>query len=104
MGANRFRVLRFVETASLVAGLVVLVWWGAFHVGVARATQRDLERFAALRGVTAGAPDQSLWSPVRIRAWNQALREPVSAPLAVLRIPTIGLEVPVLAGTDDSTL
>ncbi len=104
MGLPRYRVLRFVETASLVAGLAVLVWWGAFQVGVARATQHDLERFAALRVLTAGAPDQSLWSPVRIRAWSQLVHEPVPAPIAVLRIPTIGLEVPVLVGTDHHTL
>jgi sortase A len=39
-----------------------------------------------------------------VSAWRQALSEPVPAPLAVLRIPKIRLEVPVLPGTDDRTL
>ena len=79
---------------------------GRFHVGVATSTRHDLERFAALQRVAleARTPDQSLWSPDRVSAWRKALREPAPAPLAVLRIPKIRLEVPVLPGTDDRTL
>src|SRR5262245_29128546 len=104
MGVIRRRVLPFVETSSLLLGAGILVWWGTFHITTARATQDDLERFATLRTFAAGAPDQSLWSPKRIRAWTEAVSQPVPPPLAVLRIPTIGLEVPVLAGTANSTL
>ena len=50
------------------------------------------------------APDLSLWDPERITAWRRALSEPAPPPLAVLRIPKIRLEVPVLRGTDDFTL
>lgn len=48
--------------------------------------------------------DMSLWSEKRIRDYKASLREHVDLPLAVLRIPKIGLEVPVLEGTDDLTL
>ncbi len=48
--------------------------------------------------------DFRLWSPKRVRAYQARLRERNSAPLAVLRIPSIDLEVPVLEGTDDLTL
>jgi len=48
--------------------------------------------------------DMSLWSEKRIRDYKASLKEPVDLPLAVLRIPKIGLEVPVLEGTDDLTL
>ena len=87
-------------------GLAGLVWWGAFQIGVATSTRDDLERFAALRVVAAqgGTPDQSLWSANRVSAWRQALSEPAPPPIAVLRIPKIRLEVPVLSGTDDRTL
>ncbi|HEY6507926.1 MAG TPA: class D sortase [Vicinamibacterales bacterium] len=88
------------EGACWALGLAGLVWWAAFHVGVARSTRNDLERFATLRM----APDQSSWSPTRVSAWRQALTEPVPVPLAVLRIPKIRLEVAVLPGTDDRTL
>jgi sortase A len=82
------------------------VWWGAFQVGVATSTRHELERFAALRFATGegGTPDQSLWSRGHVIAWRKALLEPAPAPLAVLRIAKIRLEVPVLPGTDDRTL
>ena len=80
---------------------------GAFHIEVATKTRHDLERFAALRAATLQAhtpPDRSLWSSARVNAWRSALNEPAPAPLAVLRIPKVGLEVPVLRGIDDRTL
>jgi sortase A len=48
--------------------------------------------------------DTSLWSEKRIRDYKASLEEHFDLPLAVLRIPKIGLEVPVLEGTDDLTL
>ncbi len=53
--------------------------------------------------LTVLPPDQSHWSAYRRKRYQaQALADPV--PLAVLRIPAIGLDVPVLAGTDDPQL
>lgn len=48
--------------------------------------------------------DFRLWAPERIQAYQASLREQGCAPTAVLRIPSIGLEVAVLEGTDDLTL
>ena len=102
----RRRLLLLAESASWAFGLVGLLWWGSFHLWVASSTRHDLERFAALQVVATqgGTPDQSLWSPFRVSAWRKAMSEPGPAPLAVLRIPKIRLEVPVLPGTDDRTL
>jgi sortase A len=106
MEALRRRLLLLAEKTSWAFGVVGLAWWVVFHLGVASSTRHDLERFAALQAVAphAGTPDQSLWSAKRAIAWREALREPAPAPLAVLRIPKIRLEVPVLPGTDDRTL
>lgn len=46
----------------------------------------------------------SLWSEKRILAYKAALAMKFDAPLAVLSIPRIGLEVPVFDGTDDLIL
>ncbi len=102
----RRRLLLLAERTSWAFGLAGLVWWGAFHIGVASSMRHDLERFAALQGIAtpAGTPDQSLWSPNRVSAWRNALSEPAPDPLAVLRIPKIRLEVAVLPGTADATL
>ena len=80
--------------------------WVVFQIGIAAQTRHDLERFDALQveAPPPAAPDRSLWSPVRVSAWLKLSSEPGPAPLAVLRIPKIGLEVPVLPGTDDRTL
>jgi sortase A len=53
---------------------------------------------------TAGLVDQSLWDRGRVRAYALALARPAPPPLAVLRIPRLRLEVPVLEGTGEWTL
>jgi len=89
-----------VERACWALGLAGLAWWGAYQFRSSSSARHDLQRFAASRV----APDQSLWSPTRVSAWRQAMTDPAPAPLAVLRIPKIRLEVAVLPGTDDRTL
>jgi sortase A len=102
----RSGLLSFAERACWACGLVGLLSWGALQASVAISARQDLDRFAALQEGTSQAakPDQSLWSPTRVTAWHAALREPAPAPIAVLRIPKIRLEVAVLPGTDEGTL
>ena len=100
------RLFLFIEGAAWLFGVVGLVGWSAHYHWAAGAARHDVARFAAHRGVapSAGTPDQSLWSPERIVAWRKAVDEPAVTALAVLRIPRLRIEVPVLPGTDDSTL
>ncbi len=73
----------------------------AFHeTARAAAAASPLSR----RGAPPVEVDQSLWDAGRIRAYARALTRPAPPPLALLRIPRLGLEVPVLAGTDEWTL
>ena len=106
MNALRHRLLVIAEGTSWVLGFAGLLWWGAFQLDVARSTRHDRERFAVLQAASlqAGPVDQSLWSTVRINAWRNVSGEPAPPPVAMLRIPKIHLEVPVLPGTDDRTL
>jgi len=50
------------------------------------------------------SPDFSFWSSKRIRAYQESLASHFQPAVALLRIPRIHLEVPVLEGTDDLTL
>jgi sortase A len=50
------------------------------------------------------APDFSLWAEKRVAAYKQALAARMGAPLAVLSIPRLRLDVPVFEGTDELTL
>ena len=109
--ANRYeRAWLVAEHAVWAFGVVSLVTWGALRIDGASGARHDLERFADLQAARAGtsqptaAPDLSLWDPKRISAWRSSLEEPAPPPLAVLRVPKIGLEVAVLPGTDDFTL
>jgi sortase A len=105
MEALRRRFLRIAERAGWAFGLAGLMMWGAFHLGVARTARHDLERFTTLQARAVEAtPDLYLWSPQRIQAWRKASKEDFPAPLAILRIPKLRLEVAVLPGTDDRTL
>ena len=95
------------ERTAWAFGLVCLVTWGALYIEGVTGARHELERFAVLKAAAAqqtAAPDLSLWDSERISAWQRALNEPAPPPLAVLRIPKIRLEVPVLPGTDDFTL
>jgi len=93
------------EAATWTIAVIALSIW-AFAIVSGHAGRRDeMRRFVASQGLhAADSPDQRLWSPERIRAWNDAQKQPSPAPLAILRIPSIDLEVPVLEGTDDWTL
>lgn len=74
----------------------------------------EIERFQdqvlvskELRGGTEAVgkkPDFSLWSEKRIRGYQESLAAHFAPALALLRIPKIDLEVPILEGTDDISL
>jgi sortase A len=106
MEVTRLRLLWVGECVAWTLGIVGLVWWGTFRGMAATSTAHDLERFNAMQSLVreVKTPDQSLWSPKRAAAWRALSHEAAPAPLAVLRIAKIQLEVPVLPGTDDSTL
>jgi sortase A len=96
-----------VERAAWAIGLVCLAAWGGLRIDGVTGARRELERFAVLQAAApqqAATPDLSLWDQERISAWRSALTEPAPPPLAVLRVPKIRLEVPVLPGTSDFTL
>ncbi|HUM11643.1 MAG TPA: class D sortase [Myxococcaceae bacterium] len=109
------RRLRLIERVAWVMALVLGGTWATVR-GLAWAAERrsiaafhEIARAAVASPRTgAGAPvvevDQSLWDAGRIRAYARALARPAPPPLALLRIPRLGLEVPVLQGTDEWTL
>jgi sortase A len=102
---RRFGLLA--ERAAWTFGIACLVTYGAVCLDRAAGARHELARFSILQAAALeqpSAPDLSLWGPERVAAWRVALNEPAPPPLAVLRIPKIRLEVPILQGTDDVTL
>ena len=95
------------ERISWCLGIAAIGLWTAASVAGTIGGRREIERFSALQAAAladAAATDQSLWSPERVKAWRESQSRTARAPLALLRIPGIGLEVAVLEGTDDWTL
>src|SRR5262245_9769425 len=100
-------MLKFAERAALIVGAACLAAWAISTVSGRLGVHQEMRRFAAVRAagaVQAEQPDLSLWSTKRIDAWRETMKRQAPAPLAVLRIRRVGIEVPVLKGTDDWTL
>lgn len=54
--------------------------------------------------LSAARPDFAFWSRKRIKGYEDSLTKHVAPAIAVLRIPKIHLEAPVLEGTDELSL
>jgi sortase A len=101
-----------IERFLLITGLALLMVSIVVRVNglvMARAGVLSFEAHQSESADSAGKPessslDFSLWSEKRVRAYKAALGLKFEAPLAVLAIPRIGLEVPVFDGTDDLIL
>ena len=95
------------EAVAWAAGIVCLAFVGVRHLDSVNSNRESLRRFAELTTTEhrrGGSVDVTLWSDARIKAWHSTRDLTGPTPLAILRIPRIRLEVPVLEGTDDLTL
>ncbi len=98
----------------LIAGLALLAFYLGARIDSAVRSRKQLREFEQARAIATSPPEQprraspavdfSLWSPQRVKAYEESRKAEVGPALAVLRVPKIGLEVPVLAGTDDLSL
>jgi sortase A len=92
--------LLLVSIAARVDGLVmsrIAVWSFEAH-------QSESPTADSANGKPDTSLDFSLWSEKRVNAYKTALGMKLEAPLAVLAIPRIGVEVPVFDGTDELIL
>ena len=91
------RILVALQYGCLGAGVLLVSL-----VALAR-LDGEAGRLAAIEGFNhkAKSPDQSLWSPERVRDYEASLVAVTEEPLAILRIPDLGLEVPVYASASD---
>lgn len=106
------------ERTLLILGLVLLGTYGIVRISGSILSQVELWRFASLQRAADVAPssvtdspwpvqeetDTSLWSTNRIKAFQDSLAKQFAAPLAILRVPKINLEVAVLEGADELAL
>ncbi len=111
------KIQRVLSNLLLVLGLALLVTYAAARIRgflMSRAAVQQFEEQKRSASVSAPAdsepkektspPDFLSWSEKRIKAYQSSLGEDLAPPSAVLRIPKIRLEAPILEGTDDLTL
>jgi sortase A len=116
----RTAVVRTIEWAAwTIGGLLLLIFLTArfdscvqrrsglaeFEAARARSLPPDESGLATARPSSdSTSVDTSLWAEGRIRGYEESLELDLGRTIAILRIPKIRLEVPVLEGTDEMTL
>jgi sortase A len=109
------RFARFLEVSLLAIGLTLVAVFLALRIygHVAGRVATWTLTAAADQGTTGGGVraqppehgvDVSLWSRERIEAFKQSLAARFEAPIALLTIRTLSLEVPVFEGTEERVL
>lgn len=94
------RVRSVIEVSCWIAGAVLCAAFILARADSELGKMRGLDEFAAqLR-----APDQALWSPARVTDYRATLRLPVDAPVAILSVPALELQVPVYPHSNDLSL
>ena len=110
---DRMGWLRKIERLLLIFGVLMLVLYTASRIDQTVLSGAELQRFKAEQPASASpravplpgaAPDFTLWAEQRIKDYQESLAAHFPPALAVLRIPKIHVEVPVLEGTDDLSL
>jgi len=104
--------LRLIERITLSLGVILLTAYGAVRVHGVVAGQAAMASFSggSAQGTVAelGEPERAVdvseWATGRIQAYEESLGLDLGETLAVLRIPSIDLEVPVLDGTSEMVL
>jgi sortase A len=115
MSSQHSRTQPRMERVLLAAGLALVLVYLAARVHAVVMYHTGLWSFAASQSSSSAAKDEgeqqpvagvdfSLWSGQRVKAYAQALATKLGAPLAVLSIPKLGLDVPVFDGTSELTL
>ena len=122
------KAMIWIERILLVTGLALLGFYGAARMEswltsrvalkqvaadealVRSSTESDSDNLASNVDSGSSEPldlpsvDFSLWGEQRVKAYRKNIGPHRANPLAVLRIPKISLEAPLLDGTDDLTL
>ena len=97
------------ERVLFVVGGILLVGSATARIHGELSARWAIQEFEANRSESADSQtknkvDMSQWSAVRIREYKESLGSKSGAPMAVLHIPKLNLEVPVFDGTEELTL
>ena len=97
-------LLKFLERAFLIVGVGMIALASFIHIDARAHKQMALNEFERIRDQVASSDDQTDWSDKRKAEYSESLQEDAGSTLAVLRIPSRNIEVPVLDSTTDLAL
>jgi sortase A len=89
----RYRIVSAAQYACLAVGTLLVSMVALARLDAETGRSAAIAQFA----VSTADPDQSLWSPERVKDYRSSLSQVTETPVAILRIPELGLEVPVYA-------
>ena len=109
--------LRVVQIVAIIFGVILLGWYLVARGHSYFASKAAIDHFEKMRAPITVNPhrfaaaipsskpvDTTLWAVGRTEEFQQSLFAEVDAPLALMRIPRLEIEVPVFAGTSDLIL
>lgn len=106
--------LQRIERLLLVLGLLMLAIYVAARIHRFVLSRADVDTFETQEIRSAdhrpnlelhvNEPDFTLWAPKKIKAYEESLTAQFTPAVAILRIPRVNIEAPVLEGTGDLTL
>jgi sortase A len=84
------------EALSWLAGVLLLLAYGTVRADAEIGRRQDVLEFDAV-----ATPDTSLWAKSRLQAWRSSLLRSAGPMLAIVRVPSADLEVPLYANTSE---
>ena len=93
-------LMRWIERSAWVVGFTLLGTYGGMRLWAQESSTKAVQEF---RAMSVAPADQALWSHQRVVAYQEAQRAG-DVPEAVLRLPSLALEVPVYGDTNDLNL
>lgn len=98
------RLFKFLERTCLITGLTLITLGLTVRVGGMAQRQAAVAEFERIRITVMNPADQINWSERRVADYQEALQQDAGETLAVLRIPSRNIEVPVFDSTDEWAL
>jgi len=97
-------LLKFLERTSLLVGATLIALAGFAWVGGVAHSRSAIADFEQITEAAIPAADQRTWSEQRKAAYQHALSKEAGETLAILRIESAGIEVPVFDSTSKTAL
>ena len=92
------------ERISLFSGIVLLMLAGSVWIDGTAHSRAAIADFERTRNLVLAPTDQLTWSETRKTEYDRSLSRDAGTTLAILRVPSTGMDVPVFDSLSDTAL